>query len=448
MKKNQNLFFTVIVILFSVYSVWDYFQDKKDSVIQAEKSLLIPLKADQVKEIQIIKPDNKIKIQRDVQGWQIVEPLRDFADNDLIEDFVAAATADKELSVIESKDEAQFGIRQPLAQFIFTDNQGNKKSFILSDKKNFEGSHYAKKDGEEKIILVTNVWATRANKKLSDYRDRKLLRHKISSIQSFKIRNSNGQFELKTIDGKWISPNKTEWQLDQNLVRQLIQSLVEAKAEDIVLEDKIQTSDLTKYGLANPDLSLDLQLSDLKWQAQLGKVKDKFRYFYTQDKKSMIYQVNDTILARLQTVQLKELRDAQAFFQFDKNQVFTISYQGKLKHWTIEKNKEHWEFQSQDQNNKTTKAPQLIESLLFSRVGQFLNQKMKSSELNHRLELKNKNGQIIWSIKWSDEVEPSLIEENKKYRLAQTTFSSEVFALDEATIHAWGLEDLLEPNKK
>ena len=448
MKKHQNLFLTMIVILFSVYTVSDYFQDKKDEVANSEKSLLLPLKADQVKEIEIIKSESKIKLQRSVQGWQIVEPLVDAADNEFVEDFVAAATADNELSAIESKDIAQFRLEQPLAQFHFTDNQGIKKSLSLSSKQNFEGSHYAQRYGEEKIILVTNVWATRAHKKMAEYRDRKLLRHKISSIQSMSVKNSNGQLELKTVEGKWLSPTRPDWQLDQNLVRQLIQSLVEAQADDFILDKNIQPSDLTKYSLSKPDLKLDLQLSELKWQAQLGKIKDKHRYFYVQDGNSFIYQVSDTSLARLQSVKLIELRDAQSFFQFDKSQISQISYQGQLKKWQLEKNKDDWKFILQNQQGLAAKAPQLIESLLFSRVGQFLVKQINKYELNNHLELKNSNGNIIWSIKWSDAIESSLVDENKKMRLAQTSLSTEIFALSESTIMAWGLEDLLEPNKK
>ena len=195
-------------------------------------------------------------------------------------------------------------------------------------------------------------------------------------------------------------------------------------------------------------MKLDLQLSELKWQAQLGKIKDKHRYFYVQDGNSFIYQVSDTSLARLQSVKLIELRDAQSFFQFDKSQISQISYQGQLKKWQLEKNKDDWKFILQNQQGLAAKAPQLIESLLFSRVGQFLVKQINKYELNNHLELKNSNGNIIWSIKWSDAIESSLVDENKKMRLAQTSLSTEIFALSESTIMAWGLEDLLEPNKK
>lgn len=450
MKKHQNLFLAVLVVFFSVYAIWDYYREESDKVNKSERSLLLPLKTDQVKEIEIIKPENKIKLQRGQFGWQIVEPIQDWADNDFVEDFVAAATADKELAEIESRDINQFGLKNPTAEFIMTDNQGIRKSFKLSSKQNFEGSHYAQRANDERIILVTNVWATRANKTITEYRDRRLLRSKIASVQNITVRNSHGQFNLSTQDGKWVSTTNLNWNLDQNLVRQMLQTLVEAKAIEFIEDKEIKISELNKYQLAKPELSIDLQLSDEKWSGQLGQVKDKHRYFYVQGKKSMIYQVDEASLARFNTVQLIDLRDTKLPFQFDKSLVTEIKFTGALKKWKMIKNKDEWQVLDQfdkPQNGKA-KAPQLLESLLFSQASQFLNQKVKSLVLNNQIQLVNAKNEIVWWIKWSEEVEPHLIDQNKKMRLAQTSNSSEIFALDEATIHAWGLEELVVPEIK
>lgn len=276
MKLKGRTLLVLALLLFGGYAVYDYMQDKKVEEKKLTDSQLMTVNFEQVDQVMIERGGQVISLKRSVDGWDLTSPLQDHADNIVTDDFVKNVAAEKIIDVAKEGDKIEwstFGLDKPLAKITFATTSGTKNSFEISEKRNFEENAFARRDGEDRVLIVNSVWQNRARKDVIDFRDRRVLRHKIASIDDFKLKNKMGTLEVALKDGKWIAPDKKNLELDQNKVREFLQVLVDAKANEFV----------DKMPALTPLFTVDLKLGDRSWNASVGQAKDMKIYAKVSD---------------------------------------------------------------------------------------------------------------------------------------------------------------------
>lgn len=273
MKLKGRSLLVLALILFGGFAVYDYFQDKKKEGKTMEESRLLTVNFEQVDSFEIKKGEHKILLKRSVDGWELVEPLQDLADNTVADDFVKGAVPERIIEVAKEGSDINwslYGLDKPLGMVTFKTSTGAQNVFEISERRNFEENVFARRDQENRVLVLNSVWQNRVNKTALDFRDRRFLRHKIASVDVLNLKNEKGLLALQRVDGKWQLSNKKDITLDQNKVRDLLTVIADAKAAEIFADKTLPVQKKL--------FTLDLALGDKKWSADVGQAKDLLIY--------------------------------------------------------------------------------------------------------------------------------------------------------------------------
>lgn len=274
MKLKGRTILVLALLIFGGYAVYDFFHEKKTEEKSIEESRLMTLNFEQIDSFEIQKGDSRIVLKRSVDGWELLEPIKDLADNTVADDFVKNAFPERIIEVAKEGSDinwALYGLDKPLGTVIFKTSAGGQNVFEISDKKNFEENVFARRDHENKVLVLNSVWQNRVNKSVLDFRDRRFLRQKIASVDELKLKNEKGLVVLKRVEGVWISPSQKDLKLDQNKVREILSTIADAKAAEIFPAD-------AKINAGKELFTLDLSLADKKWKANVNQAKDLLIY--------------------------------------------------------------------------------------------------------------------------------------------------------------------------
>lgn len=270
MKLKGRTILVLALLLFGGYAIYDHLQDKKKEEKSMEEARLMTVNFEQVNSFEIEKDGKKVVVQRSVDGWNLIEPIKDLADNNAADDFVKNVFPERVIEVAKEGDGidwAVYGLDKPLSTITFKTSAGAQNIFEVSSKKNFEENAFIRRDHENKVLVVNSVWLNRAHKTALDFRDRRFLRHKIASVDELHLKNSEGLLHLKRVDGTWIAPEKKDLKLDQNKVREVLAAIADAKAAEI-LEGTNKVKNL------KPLFTMELLMADKKWKATIQQAKD------------------------------------------------------------------------------------------------------------------------------------------------------------------------------
>ena len=268
MKLKGRTLLVLALLFFGGFAVYDFFQDKKNEEKSMEESRLMTLNFEQVNLIQIERGDQKVIVQRNVDGWEIKEPYQDLADNNVADDFVKNSYTERIIEVAnegENIDWSRYGLDKPLGKITLKTSAGDQNSFEISDKKNIEDNCFARRNNENRVLVINSSWQNKAKKAAIDFRDRRFLRNKIAAVDSVKLQNENGTIELNRVDGQWQGVGLKDLKLDQNKVRELLTAISEAKGADILNHPP---------QVAKKLFTLNLKLGEKKWDAQVDQAKD------------------------------------------------------------------------------------------------------------------------------------------------------------------------------
>lgn len=278
-KVKGRSILVVLVLLFGAYAFYDFHQEQKEETKKKEDAQLLTINADQMESITMVKGDSKVVVVSTVDGWKLTEPIQDWADSVYVEDDLKYAFASSIIDVAsEGKDVnwATYGLDKPTGKVTFKDHNGKSNTIELSSKKNFEGSLFARRDGENKVLVIPVSWAEKFEAPAEEFRDRRFLRHKIAAVQALEITNDKGTLELDKKDDQWILGSQKDRLLDQEKVRNLLKVISDAKAREIVSGALPPLKHL---------LFLRLQLDDKMWTAEVGQAPDKMIYATISDPK-------------------------------------------------------------------------------------------------------------------------------------------------------------------
>ncbi len=268
MKLKGRSLLVLALLLFGGFAIFEYFQEKKTAKEVLEQARLVMVDYDQVESIILEKSLKKINLKRSIDGWSLLEPLNDFADNAAVEDFLKGVATERIIEVAKEGaniDWSLFGLDHPEGKITFLTSGGQKQSFQISNRKNFEQNTFVRRDSENRVLVVSSNWQQRLEKIPLEFRDRRFLRHRIATIDTFKLKNSTGILELKMKEGQWQDASNLGVMLDQNKVREMLQSISDAKAEDFVEGAKPRLKAL---------FSLELNLGGKLWKADIGQAQD------------------------------------------------------------------------------------------------------------------------------------------------------------------------------
>lgn len=436
--KKTTWFAAAVVVLVAVTYYFEFYQASKEEAKKGEESKIVSYPVDQIHQIEIENKSGKILLKRDVDGWRLEEPVKDWADNQFTDDFVNALVAEKSIETIAPEGETNwsvYGLDKDFAKIVFSNQQASSTLIDVSAKKNFEGNTFLRRGSENKVLVATSQWNIRANKTAMDFRDKRFFRGKIGSVEQITIKSQKDDFQLVNKDAKWINEKNPKLKLDQNKVREILTSLNEIRASQF----------LDKAPVAATQAKITLKLKDKNWTGEVKQGTDKIFYGITSDP-AFNLKLEAGQVDKFTGMTLMSLRDRREPFDFSNLLVQRIEIQTQLKKMTLIKVKDAWKLEGNEQANIDPNSVRgFITHLSDTAVTEYLDKKEQEGFKNpaNRIVLKGEDGKVLYDLSWGPEIKKKALVGEKKLILAKSNLFEDVFGLDTTVIEAWGLMTLL-----
>jgi hypothetical protein len=240
---------------------------------------LLPVDADKVSQIEVVRRNSDIEFGRNKDNWQIVKPKPMRADSVQVGDLVRNLTnAKMDLSTADAKQEAsEFGHGAPVATAKLTDESGTQQLQVRKSKDNY----YAKSSAVEGAYKVDSGVGKALEKNVDDFRDKKLFDFGYNTPNKVELHNADKAYFLTKGTGgfdDWWSNGK---KMDGANVESVISDL----------RDLTATS-FPASGFSSPTISISVVSQDGKHTEKLEIAKSGDHYVARRENDPALYELS------------------------------------------------------------------------------------------------------------------------------------------------------------
>lgn len=390
MRKNKALYmWSAVTAVAIAAAVFDYQWDKRTQEQKSIADRVLKLEASQVREIELILENpasvtkdsiplmtNKILLSKSEQGWRIKSPVEELADQSAVEGYVEWLAHERvsQVAAKEPIDWEGFGLETPKGSIQIKDEQGRAFKINVSNRKNFEGDAFLRRNDEEKVFLGNAMWFSNIEKTLIEFRDKRILRIPVAEIKRFQLKLAKVTLPFERKDSVWILATKPMWKLDQNRVRELIATLTGPLVVEFKREGAIRPADLNEYALEKSRSSIEVEVAEgMTWTAELSEHKDQNVFVRVSDP-SMVVAISGGDGDKLSQVTADDFRDRKAPFELSRDKLKSIEMTKAGLGLRAEKEQNNWQVREKTEGTKVdgTQISGLIERLRNLEVAEYV----------------------------------------------------------------------------
>ena len=463
MKFKTTLLFAVATLILGL-SV--YFFDIKKEAVKAEankiNSKIIKFDKNQINFIEIQKNSEKYVLQKNQEGWSILEPIQDSADNDQVENLVDQLVVENYSAIAketskEIKDTAnlklgEFGLDKPYASFNFKNNLGQSEKISIGSQKNFEGQSFLRIDSDHQVLVAAPVWLAKADQPLMTYREKRLYRSPLGSVFGVTVVSLQDKFELKRVDNKWLSPQHPDYELDQNKVREAVKQIAETPIQDYIVDGEPPQSMLAGKKLVAAPVTIRFQTPSSNWSVAINQSEKENAIFALTNQPTNLLKIESSRWEFLGNLSLDGLRDRSSILRFNLNEIKKVYYKTQDAEITFTKGKELWKA---EQNGPANTEFSAIEFLHFLNrvhdleISEFFESDLKKQATQpfsgrNMLILSSETDNLIYQLNWGPEIKLKKKGIEKEYFYARTNLSPTIFAIEKKKIQALGIDQVFK----
>jgi uncharacterized protein DUF4340 len=214
-----------------------------------------------------------VAIDRDGDAWKIVKPAQYAADDTAVRSALSTLVNARATDFVADAPGSvtQYGLEKPHLTATVILKNGEEQSMLFGFKQNGEGKSgiYVRRGERAPVYAVAEYVMTSFDKSAMDFRDKTIVKIDPETVDTVKIKNSDGEFTLKrAAGGKWdVTIGGKTSDGDIPVVERMLNQLRDLKAESIVADPMPSAQ---PFGLDNPALEITLTGKDGK---QLGALK-------------------------------------------------------------------------------------------------------------------------------------------------------------------------------
>jgi hypothetical protein len=455
MKFRTTLILLVIFIvaLGAVLLVENKSKAVKEKKEQEET--LTDLKVSDIEKLQLTGSGQMtITVQKDEKGnWQITEPLRVEADsyevNSLVE--TLANLRIEHLVDDQPANLDEYGFVQKEVK-IWVKGQTEPVSILTGMDNPLDGTLYAKRADQTKVVLLPGYLKSSLDKNLFDLRRKEIIKFDPKEVESIELNSKDLVWKLTRKADNWFLTSPVEALAAASKVESILTDLSTLKAKNFLVEEK-KPEDLKAFGLDRPDYLLKLILTDgQELTLSLSKKEDKVQA--TSSLLSQIAEIDGQIMTDL-TTQVSQLREKK-IAQFNSWEVTELNIKKgdqsfsavKEKSGEKEKQEENWYLISpsgQKELAEASKVEAFLRKLEYLEAVDFVDR----PEASGKMGLDKPEYEIIIKVKTEDNKEKSIqllfgqkLEAKNQLAVRNSDFSY-LFLIDSGSISGWpaGAED-------
>ncbi len=314
MKFRTTLIFALILGVLAAYVYFFEFKKPKEKAKQEEEEKkLFKVNWDNLKGITIANTNGHFVIEKtkvkkgdaEVDQWRITSPIEADAENSTIDSLITTLKNLKLERVIaeDPKGLTAFGLSEPRIKIGVLLKEGEQPAQLLVGAKSPVGYNcYAMIEGEKNVVLASTDLGTQFDKKLYDFREKKLFEFKREDVERIAVEKQGGKlFEVEKKGERWDMVFPFKARVSETELNKILNKLTGLRADTFEDEDSTHSA---RYGLDKPQWKIDVTLSPdhAVTSLSLGKgfEKDSTTYVYAaRTARPTIFGLKDDIISAI-----------------------------------------------------------------------------------------------------------------------------------------------------
>jgi len=378
---NWRTTLVLAAITLGVLAYLRFVEMKQPSTEEAKRQAqnVVTFDRNKINGIVIQNGDEKVEMRRSDNRWRLETPIKDQADNSLIENLLSdlenwqkdGTISAKEVDADKTKLN-EYGLHKAKLRLKLI-GQDRPPEILFGKDAALEGKMYVRFENSKETFLAGQSVKKDIDKKPEEFRDRKLTDLTIAQVSRVFLKTPAGEMDLQKKGDHWEIVKPLRARADDQKTNDLIAQITTARIQQFVADDH---GDLHPYGLAEPRGAITLFTQEDK-QGQLLQIgsmpeKEKDQTYVRFASRGFVYTVPKKIDEILNT-KPDDLRDRH-LVRFDTNVLdrITIDASGKGKIVLARKGEEWTIANRKNAPANSGEVRRFVETLQNERVTKFV----------------------------------------------------------------------------
>src|SRR5205809_2312092 len=260
---NWRTTLVLAAITLGVLAYLRFVEMKQPSTEEAKRQAqnVVTFDRNKINGIVIQNGDEKVEMRRSDNRWRLETPIKDQADNSLIENLLSDLENWQKDGTISAKEaEAdksklnEYGLNKAKLRLKLI-GQDRPPEILFGKDAALEGKMYVRLEDSKETFLAGQSIKKDIDKKPEEFRDRKLTDLSTAQVSRFVLKTIAGEMELQKKSDHWDIMKPLRARANEQKVGDLIAQVTSARIQQFVADDR---GDLNAYGLAEPRGSITL----------------------------------------------------------------------------------------------------------------------------------------------------------------------------------------------
>jgi len=241
----------ILIALGAFYYVYELRLGPEREKTEGRKGRVFTAEPADVTEVEIKRPDSVVKLKREGDGWQILEPVKARGDRGPIDETVTSVITARMDREIESAPTAlgDFGLDKPAAEVTLRLKDGKQLGLVLGAKNPTGVWVYAREAGKPAVFVVGDSVLRDTTRPLADFRDKAVLAFDQKDVTALEIITRDDTIAVEQADGRWKLTRPRALPADGDTLRDFLEKLRAARVKEFVAE---APRSLEPFGLDRP----------------------------------------------------------------------------------------------------------------------------------------------------------------------------------------------------
>lgn len=346
MRLRNTFLLALVFILLGAYVY--FFELQKGAKEKTER--LLNFREEEVAGIILNYPQQEIRLRKEVLGrWKITHPLESAADESTVSAILAALNTGEVKRTFKGKaseaDLKNYGLDRPEVKVLITLRNGVALPPIFVGAKTPVGnSAYIRRGAEPGVLLTDASIRSNLEKKLNDFRNKKIMEFNENEAIQLVLRGTRGDFTMNKKGEIWFIDGPKSYRADQAEIKRTLSIIRNISVQDFIEE---APAGLKRYGLDRPRLKVAVFMGEEAGHREIlfgNKREGKEEVYLVSDPKGAVYTVQENLLPQLEkdltVLRDKEIlsvpRDQVAKLQITTPKETLVLAKGEKDEWRVE----------------------------------------------------------------------------------------------------------------
>lgn len=261
MKTKNLVILAAVVILVGAYIfLFERHQPTSDEARRDAEKVLQGLETDDVKELLVIGPEGRVRLEKTDDDWWLREPFLYPADGPTVSSTLstlAGLTADRRLP-IDAVDVAEFGLEAPDSEVKLTLEDGSDIAFAVGGEMPLGSKRPVRLAGSDEIAIASGWFMNDLERDVDDWRSREVTDLSVDQVASIEIEAGTDTIRAVHVGDAWRLLSPVEDVGDRDHLEALVSDLGALRIEEFLDSDV----DAGPLGLDAPEYSVMVVRAD------------------------------------------------------------------------------------------------------------------------------------------------------------------------------------------